>query len=153
MWTGFKSTNGEEDINGKYSIDDIAKMPNQLNIKIFDNDGNLSSIEDPITEATSNFTTDVQAFINTNDINPAATIACADAEGASATASGLELGLYIIVETGTTLKENGLVVLEEVCPLSARMIVNPVSMRMENERINELITNLRNLLQEEKNAN
>ena len=38
-------------------------------------------------------------------------------------------------------------------PLSARMIVNPVSMRMENERINELITNLRNLLQEEKNAN
>ena len=88
--------------NGKYSIDDIAKMPNQLNIKIFDNDGNLSSIEDPITEATSNFTTDVQAFINTNDINPAATIACADAEGASATASGLELGLYIIVETGTT---------------------------------------------------
>ena len=48
---------------------------------------------------------------------------------------------------------NGLVVLEEVCPLSARMIVNPVSMRMENERINELITNLRNLLQEEKNAN
>ena len=66
---------------------------------------------------------------------------------------GLSEVIVDIVETGTTLNENGLVVLEEVCPLSARMIVNPVSMRMENERINELITNLRNLLQEEKNAN
>ena len=40
-----------------------------------------------------------------------------------------------IVETGSTLKENGLEVLEEVCPLSARMIVNPVSMQMEADRI------------------
>ena len=40
-------------------------------------------------------------------------------------------------------------VLEEVCPLSARMIVNPVSMRMENERIKELITSLRSLVAEE----
>ena len=32
------------------------------------------------------------------------------------------------------------------------MIVNPVSMRMENERIKELITNLRNLVQEESHA-
>ena len=36
-----------------------------------------------------------------------------------------------IVETGSTLRENGLEVLEEVCPLSARMIVNPVSMQIE----------------------
>ena len=36
-----------------------------------------------------------------------------------------------IVETGSTLRENGLEVLEEICPLSARMIVNPVSMSME----------------------
>lgn len=63
---------------------------------------------------------------------------------------GLSEVIVDIVETGSTLKENGLVVLEEVCPLSARMIVNPVSMRMENERIRELITNLRNLLQEGK---
>ena len=54
-----------------------------------------------------------------------------------------------IVETGSTLQENGLAVLEEVCPLSARMIVNPVSMRMENDRVRQLITNLRRLLQEE----
>ena len=39
-----------------------------------------------------------------------------------------------IVETGSTLRENGLEVLEEVCPLSARMIVNPVSMQMEADR-------------------
>ena len=48
---------------------------------------------------------------------------------------GLSEVIVDIVETGTTLNENGLVVLEEVCPLSARMIVNPVSMRMENDRI------------------
>ena len=39
-------------------------------------------------------------------------------------------------------------VLEEVCPLSARVIVNPVSMRMENDRIKKLIHDLRALLQE-----
>ena len=48
-----------------------------------------------------------------------------------------------IVETGSTLRENGLEVLEEVCPLSARMIVNPVSMRMESARIKDLLTRLR----------
>lgn len=51
-----------------------------------------------------------------------------------------------IVETGSTLKENGLEVLEEVCPLSARMIVNPVSMQMETERIKELVNKLRGVL-------
>lgn len=65
---------------------------------------------------------------------------------------GLSEVIVDIVETGSTLKENGLVVLEEVCPLSARMIVNPVSMRMENGRVRELITSLRTLLQEEKHA-
>ncbi|MCR4896950.1 MAG: ATP phosphoribosyltransferase [Lachnospiraceae bacterium] len=48
-----------------------------------------------------------------------------------------------IVETGSTLRENGLVVLEEVCPLSARMIVNPVSMQMQNKAITELVNRLR----------
>ncbi|MBQ6886902.1 MAG: ATP phosphoribosyltransferase [Lachnospiraceae bacterium] len=48
-----------------------------------------------------------------------------------------------IVETGSTLKENGLEVLEEICPLSARMIVNQVSMQMESERIKKLISELR----------
>lgn len=61
---------------------------------------------------------------------------------------GLSEVIVDIVETGSTLKENGLMVLEDVCPLSARMIVNPVSMRMENERIKELLTKLRTVLQE-----
>ena len=51
-----------------------------------------------------------------------------------------------IVETGSTLKENGLEVLEEICPLSARMIVNQVSMQMEPERIKKLITDIRGRL-------
>lgn len=66
---------------------------------------------------------------------------------------GLSEVIVDIVETGSTLKENGLVVLEEVCPLSARMIVNPVSMRMQNDRIKELITNLRIIVQEENHEN
>lgn len=48
-----------------------------------------------------------------------------------------------IVETGSTLKENGLEVLEEIRPLSARMIVNQVSMQMEPERIKKLIADLK----------
>lgn len=55
-----------------------------------------------------------------------------------------------IVETGSTLKENGLMVLEEICPLSARMIVNPVSMQMQSERIKKLIWQLREQLESEK---
>ena len=51
-----------------------------------------------------------------------------------------------IVETGSTLKENGLEVLEEICPLSARMIVNQVSMQMETERIRKLIHRLKSSL-------
>ena len=62
---------------------------------------------------------------------------------------GLSEVIVDIVETGSTLRENGLEVLEEVCPLSARMVVNPVSMKMEHGRITELIHNLKNLLQKE----
>ena len=47
-----------------------------------------------------------------------------------------------IVETGTTLKENGLVVKEEICDLSARMIVNIASMKMKKDEIAELISKL-----------
>ena len=48
---------------------------------------------------------------------------------------GLSEVICDIVETGSTLRENGLEVLEEVCPLSARMVVNQDSMKMEHERI------------------
>lgn len=60
---------------------------------------------------------------------------------------GLSEVIVDIVETGSTLRENGLSVLEEVCPLSARMVVNQVSMKMENERITRLIQQLRPLIQ------
>ena len=59
---------------------------------------------------------------------------------------GLSEVIVDIVETGSTLRENGLNVLEEVCPLSARMVVNQVSMKMEDERIRNLIRNLRNVI-------
>lgn len=59
---------------------------------------------------------------------------------------GLSDVIVDIVETGSTLKENGLEVLEEICPLSARMIVNPVSMTLESERINHLITEIKKRL-------
>ena len=56
---------------------------------------------------------------------------------------GLSEVIVDIVETGTTLRENGLEVLEEVCPLSARVVVNQVSMKMENERIQEILARFR----------
>ena len=59
---------------------------------------------------------------------------------------GLSEVIVDIVETGSTLRENGLSVLEEVVPLSARMVVNQVSMKMENERITKLITDLKSVL-------
>ena len=63
---------------------------------------------------------------------------------------GLSDVIVDIVETGSTLRENGLEVLEEICPLSARMIVNQVSMQMEAQRINEIISKLKNVLNSEK---
>ncbi|MBR1758622.1 MAG: ATP phosphoribosyltransferase [Lachnospiraceae bacterium] len=59
---------------------------------------------------------------------------------------GLADVIVDIVETGTTLKENGLMVLEEICDLSARMVVNEVSMKMEHDRIEEIIRGLRDVL-------
>ena len=52
---------------------------------------------------------------------------------------GLADAIVDIVETGTTLKENGLVVKEEVCPVSARLIVNIASMKLRKKEIEELI--------------
>ncbi len=60
---------------------------------------------------------------------------------------GLSEVIVDIVETGSTLRENGLEVLEEVVPLSARMVVNQVSMKMEQERIQKIISDLRNIIE------
>ena len=59
---------------------------------------------------------------------------------------GLSEVIVDIVETGSTLRENGLEVLEEIMPLSARMVVNQVSMKMEHKRIAGLIRELRAVL-------
>jgi len=59
---------------------------------------------------------------------------------------GLSEVIVDIVETGSTLRENGLKVLEEIMPLSARMVVNRVSMKMETDRIGKLIQDLKSVL-------
>ncbi len=59
---------------------------------------------------------------------------------------GLSEVIVDIVETGSTLRENGLEVLEEILPLSARVVVNKVSMKMEQERITKLINDMRNIV-------
>lgn len=51
---------------------------------------------------------------------------------------GLSDGIVDIVETGTTLKENGLEVYEDVAPVSARLIANTVSTKLKKERIDYL---------------
>lgn len=59
---------------------------------------------------------------------------------------GLSEVIVDIVETGSTLRENGLEVLEEICPLSARVVVNEASMKMQRERITKIIKDLKNAL-------
>ena len=61
---------------------------------------------------------------------------------------GLSEVIVDIVETGSTLKENGLIILEEICNISARMVVNEVSMKMEHERISKIIKDLKKYLNE-----
>ena len=55
---------------------------------------------------------------------------------------GLSDAIVDIVETGTTLRENGLVVAEEICQVSARLIVNIASMKLRKAEINELISRI-----------
>lgn len=58
---------------------------------------------------------------------------------------GLSDVIVDIVETGSTLRENGLEVLEDICYLSARMVVNKVSMKMEHKRITDLIKKIKDV--------
>lgn len=52
---------------------------------------------------------------------------------------GLSDGIVDIVETGTTLKENGLEVVEDVANISARLIVNTASLKLRKEELEPLI--------------
>ena len=60
---------------------------------------------------------------------------------------GLSEVIVDIVETGSTLKANGLEVLETISPLSARVIVNEASMKLQRERITKLIKDLKQALE------
>jgi ATP phosphoribosyltransferase len=65
-------------------------------------------------------------------------------EGSVELAPLLELsdGIVDIVETGTTLKENGLEVIEDICPISARLIVNMVSMKLRQQEIEDFVAKI-----------
>lgn len=65
-------------------------------------------------------------------------------EGSVELAPLLELadGIVDIVETGTTLKENGLEVIEFIAPISARLIVNTVSMKLRQQEIEKLVAQI-----------
>ena len=52
---------------------------------------------------------------------------------------GLSDAIVDIVETGTTLRENGLEVIEDICPISARLIVNIPSMKLKKEPIESFV--------------
>jgi len=62
---------------------------------------------------------------------------------------GLSEVIVDIVERGKTLKENGLVVLEEICDISARLVVNRVSMKMKKDRIMDIVEKIKKKVQED----
>lgn len=62
---------------------------------------------------------------------------------------GLSEVIVDLVESGRTLKENGLVVLDTIADISARMVVNRVSMKMQCDRINRMINDIKKCMQKE----
>ncbi len=60
---------------------------------------------------------------------------------------GLADGIVDIVETGVTLRENGLEVVEDVTPISARLIANTVSLKLRQREIETLIQKIEEALQ------
>lgn len=65
---------------------------------------------------------------------------------------GLSDVIVDIVESGKTLEENGLAVLEDVCPLSAWFVVNKVSMKIHTERIMQLVEHFKAEIQKRELA-
>lgn len=59
---------------------------------------------------------------------------------------GLCDGIVDIMETGTTLKENGLVVLDRICDISARLIVNKASFKMKQNEIWNFIDKIKEVI-------
>ncbi|WP_204486618.1 ATP phosphoribosyltransferase [Caldicoprobacter guelmensis] len=65
--------------------------------------------------------------------------------------TGLSDVIVDIVESGRTLKENGLVILEEICSISARLVVNRVSLKTKHTEIKPLIDNIQMVVEELQN--
>lgn len=63
---------------------------------------------------------------------------------------GLSDAIVDIVETGITLRENGLAVIEDIVPVSARLIVNTASMKLKKSKMEEIIANIERYLRGEK---
>ena len=62
---------------------------------------------------------------------------------------GLADAIVDIVETGSTLRENGLEVKEDVCPISARLICNTASLKLRKAEIEELAQKMEDAIMEE----
>lgn len=62
-------------------------------------------------------------------------------------------GIVDIVETGTTLKENGLVILDEVCQVSARLIVNKASFKLKRKEILSFVQDLESVVKSRADKN
>lgn len=60
---------------------------------------------------------------------------------------GLSDLIVDIVESGRTLRENGLVVLEDICPITARLVVNRVSLKTRRDEIELMLNRLENVLE------
>jgi len=63
---------------------------------------------------------------------------------------GLSDVIVDIVETGTTLKENNLEVLEEIVPISARLIANKASFKFKNEQIEKILQSMTCQMEDKK---
>lgn len=59
---------------------------------------------------------------------------------------GLCDAIVDIMETGTTLKENGLIVFDRICDISARVIVNKASFKLKREEITDLLNDIKKVL-------
>lgn len=66
---------------------------------------------------------------------------------------GLCDGIVDIMETGTTLKGNGLVVLDTVCPISARVIVNKASFKLKRQEVMNFLDDLKGIVEENAQSN
>jgi len=62
---------------------------------------------------------------------------------------GLSDVIVDIVETGSTLKENGLEVIEDMYSVSARVVVNKVSFKTKNTKIKAIIEGIKEIIKEE----